>query len=334
MRSYDDYEDSLREDDRQSIKSLERGGLNSRRSAETRSVRSQASRLTRTPSPLIPSEASYRDDEYDDRQASPVQEDDAEFDDPKYQAHRNSLLLEHPQPRQGPTSRHQNNLETKAHAFGDDSATASDLSQQTVSDFDPAMWGSAGAAALNRNRFSTAETSSPNSMGSPRTNRTKDEGSLIPPLKTQQQSTPLKAAPKASYDQYDDEDDEDDWEPQYSNSGFAKNKNANMYYSSPLGSGHLLEPIQEVRYSLETDSGHVSRLSPFLNFNAQMLTINQISPEPQVSSARAVDMRQHRRNITGPRPMGSRSPGPQTARVVENTGTIRRKPVRGSQGTT
>lgn len=37
-----------------------------------------------------------------------------DIDDPKYQAHRNSLLLQHPQPRQGPTGRHQNKLESAA----------------------------------------------------------------------------------------------------------------------------------------------------------------------------------------------------------------------------
>nr|OQO27732.1 hypothetical protein B0A51_05524 [Rachicladosporium sp. CCFEE 5018] len=309
MQSYDDDYNSLRS----SRKSVPR-----EHNAETRSIRGQASRLTRTPSPLIPSEASYRDD---DPPISPVQEEASTppFDDPKYQAHRNSLLLQHPQPRQGPTSRHQNALETKAHDFGD-SGTNSDLSQRTVSDFDPAQWGSSGAAALSRQRFS--EPISPQSLNSPVAGR---DGPLIPPLKVQSQAA---AAPQQqkSWEQDAEEDEEDDWEPEYSKSGFARNtgsaQRSNMYYSSPLGSGHLLEPIQEVRYSLETDSGHIL----------------QISPEPQV--ARAVDMRgsaQQRRNITGPRPMGSRSPGPGAssgAKLVDTGvtgGTIRRKPVRGSQ---
>jgi len=57
------------------------------------------------------------------------------------------------------------------------------------------------------------------------------------------------------------------------------------------------------------------------------------SPEPQVSSAKAVDMRNTARKITGPRPMGSRSPGPQQPRIIENVGTVRRKPVARSPGT-
>ena len=279
MQSYDSEDFIPREDDDQSsFVSSRNSGRGQNPNTETRSMRSQASRLTRTPSPLIPSEASYNHDEDDYNynqqqprhiqqqpfQPSPVQQiadfDEPEFDDPKYQAHRNSLLLQHPQPRQGPTSRHQNTLEDQAHAqIIDDGLTNSTLSQQTVSDFDPANWGSAGAGALNRNRLPTTDpTSSPVSIkGKP------DVAQAQPrkPVPAQQQQAP----PKVSHDRYEDEEEDDNWEPKYSNSGFARNYNthsggggAGMYYSSPLGSGHLLEPIQEVRYSLETDSGHVS----------------------------------------------------------------------------
>ncbi|KAK6408344.1 hypothetical protein LTR81_017229 [Elasticomyces elasticus] len=289
---YDDQPYQVREDDRlRSTQSLAREQQDRPVSqADTLSMRSQGSKLTRTPSPLIPSEASYKGhEEVRERDMhSPVQQDlDHEFDDPKYQAHRNSLLLQHPQPRQGPTGRHQNTLETKAEDYDNPSGTNSDLSQRTVSDFDPTMWGSSGTAALARNRFSQAEPLSPVSMGSA-TKKARDDGPLVPQQKPVVQEQPA---------------DEHDWEPEYSNSGFGKGG----YYSSPYGSGHLLEPIAEVRYSLETDSGH-------------------ISPEPQV--ARAVDMRTNSaRKITGPRPMGARSPQP--ARLVE--GTIRRKPVAGSE---
>ena len=53
----------------------------------------------RPPSPLIPSQVS---------------------ENPKYQAHRNSLNLQHPQPRQGPTGRYQHQLETEAQNYGED----------------------------------------------------------------------------------------------------------------------------------------------------------------------------------------------------------------------
>ncbi|KAL9112254.1 MAG: hypothetical protein Q9227_003372 [Pyrenula ochraceoflavens] len=51
----------------------------------------------RPPSPLIPSQVS---------------------DSPKYQAHRHSINLQHPQPRQGPTGRYQSHLENQAQAYG------------------------------------------------------------------------------------------------------------------------------------------------------------------------------------------------------------------------
>ena len=259
----DPYE--LRDDDRlRSTQSLAR-------EQEVRSIRSQsqASKITRTPSPLIPSEASIKEQDRDiyigDRMESPIQEDsDDGFDDPKYHAHRNSLLLQHPQPRQGPTGRHQNTLESNAHEYDPTSRTNSDLSQRTTSDFDPATWGSSGTAGLAKHRLSQfSEPLSPVSMSSPAaygSNRgSRDEGPLIPQKPTTQPQPQSK--PK-----YDEEDDYD-YEPQYSASGFSRggygSSSYGNTYGSPWGSGHLLEPIEEVRYSLETDSGHVSVARPF-----------------------------------------------------------------------
>lgn len=74
---YGDAQYELHEDDRmRSTTSLQRDGRESIRSA----------------SPLIP-----EDDEYT-------------MEDPKYQAHRNSLNLQHPQPKHGPTGRHTGHL--------------------------------------------------------------------------------------------------------------------------------------------------------------------------------------------------------------------------------
>jgi hypothetical protein len=94
--------------------------------------------------------------------------------------------------------------------------------------------------------------SSPAAYGSNRTSR--DEGPLIP----QQQPKPA-AQPQAQLKpKFEEEDDYDYYEPQYSASGFSRGGYHSNTYGSPWGSGHLLEPIEEVRYSLETDSGHVS----------------------------------------------------------------------------
>ncbi len=65
----------------------------------------QAGSQNRPPSPLIPSQVS---------------------EDPKYQAHRNSLNLQHPQPRPGPTERYQNHLESQAHNFDSPISPTSD----------------------------------------------------------------------------------------------------------------------------------------------------------------------------------------------------------------
>ncbi|KJX94371.1 hypothetical protein TI39_contig4199g00006 [Zymoseptoria brevis] len=312
LKQYDDEQYSLHEDDRiRSTQSLAKEQDRNAGQADARSVRSHASRMTRTPSPLIPSEtSSYHKGDYHDGEyaPSPVQEDeDAMLEDPKYQAHRNSLLLEHPQPRQGPTGRHQNTLESQAQIFDDPTGTNSDLSQRTVSDFDPAGWGSAGTAGLARHRLTQLEPISPVSLNSPGSNRASklDPSPLVPrPLQQQPQKAPA-VPPKIKHDA----DESEDEELQFSNSGFSKP--SNYSYSSPYGSGHLLEPIQEVRYSLETDSG-------------------RISPEHiQLVSAKAVDMRSPGRKITGPRPMitgAGNSPG-ATARLVDHAGTVRRKPV-------
>ncbi|KAG9591581.1 hypothetical protein KCV01_g11426, partial [Aureobasidium melanogenum] len=85
------------------------------------------------------------------------------------------------------------------------------------------------------------------------------------------------------------------------------------YYSTPLGSGHLLEPIEEVRYSLETDRGHRS-------------------PEP-TASPRVANQPSPTRKITGPRPMGSRAPSGanEQSQQEQLSGTVRRKPVPSSK---
>lgn len=66
----------------------------------------------RPPSPLMPSQVSGTDTS------------------PKYQAHRNSLNLQHPQPRQGPTGRFQHHLESEAQMYNDPISPTSVTSSQ------------------------------------------------------------------------------------------------------------------------------------------------------------------------------------------------------------
>ncbi|KAF2492334.1 hypothetical protein BU16DRAFT_467180 [Lophium mytilinum] len=205
---YDDNQYELRHDDRlPSSHSLD-GAL--------------AARDLRSPSPLIP-EHEHEDDQHGGLVP--------ELDDPKYQAHRNSLNLQHPQPRPGPTHRHQSHLESQAQVF------------EPVASPDFDQWGSNPSLARNRlsggnasigagnlspissdggySQHSAAEQTAP-----PRPPKVRDDGPLVP----QQQ-------PLAGHGQ------------------------TRQMYSSPGGMGSQgqltpLAPIQEVRYSLETDTGH------------------------------------------------------------------------------
>ncbi|KAI9039920.1 uncharacterized protein KD926_008905 [Aspergillus affinis] len=111
----------------------------------------------RPPSPLVPSQLSEA---------------------PKYQAHRDSLDLQHPQPRQGPTGRYQSALETQAQAYG----------------IPVDQWGSNPSLSgvhTNNQRHSGASRLSPISDagyseassrtgGPPRPPKVRDDGPLIP----------------------------------------------------------------------------------------------------------------------------------------------------------
>ncbi|KAJ9309068.1 hypothetical protein DTO217A2_1437 [Paecilomyces variotii] len=117
----------------------------------------------RPPSPLVPSQVS---------------------DNPKYQAHRDSLDLQHPQPRQGPTGRYQSQLESEAQNF-----------TPTSPNSEP--WGSNPSLlhpGQNQNRFSYGSRLSPISDAGyseqaslsekqnapPRPPKIKDDGPLVP----------------------------------------------------------------------------------------------------------------------------------------------------------
>ncbi|KAF2848438.1 hypothetical protein T440DRAFT_401318 [Plenodomus tracheiphilus IPT5] len=261
----DDYE--LRADDRlRSNSSLAKD--------ERASIRS-----ARSPSPLIPEEHLQY-----------------EMEDPKYQAHRNSLNLQHPQPRAGPTGRHQNHLETQAQIY--EPITSPDYDQ----------WGS--MPALARNRLSGGPTQHGAGNLSPISS---DGGYSQHSASEQQQQQQAPPRPPKIVD------DGPLIPPQQTLAGYGQTR---QMYSSPneFGSqGALtpLAPIAEVRYSLETDRGH--RMSP------------TPSPRPSNAHLRASAMNSPQRKITGPRPMGSsRSPAPQQQQqspLQHSDTVIRRKPI-------
>lgn len=111
----------------------------------------------RPPSPLVPSQMSEA---------------------PKYRAHRDSLNLQHPQPRQGPTGRYQTQLESQAQVYGYPTPQAD-------------QWGSTSSVHLAQKRNSVASRRSPISdagyseatsrhTGPPRPPKVKDDGPLVP----------------------------------------------------------------------------------------------------------------------------------------------------------
>ncbi|KAL2857924.1 hypothetical protein BJY01DRAFT_201526 [Aspergillus pseudoustus] len=138
----------------------------------------------RPPSPLVPSQVSEA---------------------PKYRAHRDSLDLQHPQPRQGPTGRYQSQLESQAQIYGAPTNNHSD------------QWGSNPSfSALNGNRrlsggsrlspISDAGYSESSSrtgrQGPPRPPKIKDDGPLFPErppkIKEEEQSFSERVASRSS----------------------------------------------------------------------------------------------------------------------------------------
>ncbi|KAF2008092.1 hypothetical protein P154DRAFT_15731 [Amniculicola lignicola CBS 123094] len=222
-------------------------------------------RSIRSPSPLIPQDED---------------EDDYVLEDPKYQAHRNSLNLQHPQPRPGQTGRHQNHLETQAQIF-----EPSSVGSVGSPDYD--QWGS--NPSLARNRLSGGGAS-------------QGPGNLSPVLSDDAYSNHSAAEQAAAPARPPKIRDDGPLVPQQQTQPLAGHGQTRQMYSSPneFGSqGALtpLAPIQEVRHSLETDTGHYYSPTP--------------SPRPSrgnLNPASAAAMTSPQRKITGPRPMGSRSP--------------------------
>ncbi|KAF2753379.1 hypothetical protein EJ05DRAFT_213171 [Pseudovirgaria hyperparasitica] len=235
----------------------------------------------RSPSPLIPEE---------------------DYDDPKYKAHRNSLNLEHPQPRPGPTHRRTGHLENQAVSFGNmPLSPRSEHGQDDEFDNKFDQWGSNPSLVLGRNnrlsggseRYTHGRSLSPIDSEGGYSGHSASEQAQAP-SKQQQQSA---IAPKVSVEQ----------------SAPSRSYGSSYEgYSSPYSQGHLapLEPIQEVRYSLETDR--------------QVLT-----PSPSLHKSQG--MSSPSRKITGPRPMRTTSGQGATSgsgnTPAANIGTVRRKPV-------
>ncbi len=141
--------------------------LRSNDSLENDDVARGVTQENRAPSPLIPSQVS---------------------EDPKYQAHRDSLNLQHPQPRPGPTHRFQHHLESQAQNFGSRSpiSPTSDTfgSDPTLARYIPGPTNRYSGLAGNLSPISDAGYSDISAAGQagapPRPPKVKDDGPLIP----------------------------------------------------------------------------------------------------------------------------------------------------------
>ena len=118
----------------------------------------------RPPSPLVPSTIDY-----------------------KYQAHRNSLNLQHPQPRPGPTHRYQTQLESRAHDVGSPISPTSDTwgSNPSLARFAPVGPGnrhSGGAGYLSpiSDAGGSEASAAAHTPAPPRPPKLRDDGPLIP----------------------------------------------------------------------------------------------------------------------------------------------------------
>ncbi|PWY88527.1 hypothetical protein BO70DRAFT_394227 [Aspergillus heteromorphus CBS 117.55] len=123
----------------------------------------------RPPSPLVPSQAS---------------------EVPKYQAHRGSLDLFHPQPRQGPSGRYQSQLETQAQGYtmpGSGAPSEQWGSNPSLSGVNANQRYSGGSRLSPISDAGYSEASSRHT-GPPRPPKVKDDGPLIPerPLKAKE----------------------------------------------------------------------------------------------------------------------------------------------------
>ena len=127
----------------------------------------------RPPSPLVPSQVS---------------------DNPRYKAHRDSLNLQHPQPRPG--ARYQNHLENQAQNFGPYSSPKSDAwaSNPTLNAVHPDQVINRRQSPLSDGGYSFVSSRSGRGSAPPRPPKIRDDGPLIP-----RKPAPSTAGSQASY---------------------------------------------------------------------------------------------------------------------------------------
>ena len=161
--------------------------------------------------PAATAQAQREEDTEDDRPPSPLipSEVSAKSEDPKYQAVRNSINLQHPQPRPGPTHRYQHHLESQAQNFNGSRSPISPTSDTFGSDPALARYmptagqrysGYAGTMSPVISEGGYSERSASGEQAPPRPPKIKaeDDGPLIPspPTVTAGPSRPPKLTGK------------------------------------------------------------------------------------------------------------------------------------------
>lgn len=156
-------------------------------------LRSNESFLRETrASPVLQGQEEKEDDDQDDndRPPSPLIPSQVS-EDPKYRAVRNSINLEHPQPRPGPTHRYQHHLETQAqHYNGSGSRSPVSPTSDTFGS-DPALArympiqgqrlsGNAGNLSPISDAGYSEHSAAEQAAAPPRPPKVKDDGPLVP----------------------------------------------------------------------------------------------------------------------------------------------------------
>ena len=137
----------------------------------------------RPPSPLVPSQLS---------------------ENPKYEAHRDSFNLQHPQPRQGPTDRYQTQLESQAQNFANPRSPNSENwgSNSSLPQMNPNAnrYSREGRLTpISSNGYSDTSSLTDRKNNPPRPPKVKSDGPLIPPrppkIKDNEQTGPTGVSP-------------------------------------------------------------------------------------------------------------------------------------------
>ena len=243
----------------------------------------------RPPSPLIPSQVS---------------------EDPKYRAVRNSVNLQHPQPRPGPTHRYQQHLETQAHQYSGSGSRSPVSPTSDTFGSDPALArympiqgqrhsGNAGTLSRISDAGYSVHSAAEQAAPPPRPPKIVDYGPLVPQAAGTSNSSAPPRPPKLA------------------------TKDNRPTFASPLSNEHLrAEPEAEQRYSTASASKEVVRSGVITDILTASLLPTQFQsrqndPKPR-SSPSPPKQSTPQRKPTGPRPIvssGSYKPAAQTAKV-------------------